>query len=527
MKSFVSITSPKWALIWNGIISLVLVFLHLHPADALADVKITHLSTPHGNLVSRAGSGKECGQYLIHCQVITLKGKVLFADFSATILAVYPSPSNPSLVTLEISNGGNCCPGYNYVIDFTTPSPIIIKDANFSEKLFQTENGISYTQFIGPDELGDPIYGLYRYVLGSGRPELLRKFAEYSMTPLQQKKYGSEILNDPTLRAPVLAAVGKSHFSSFRANMEIATDELHVDDRYVFSSGCMPHNCDGAGGLFVLDLDKKAAWAIEWEGENKVTLWGDLRKDDVTPIRAIGDWLKKNNLSWTMVRVAPPSLSVEEPYAPAKKEESASKPDLHLDASGKTTVDLSSTNTNREELSPVALFKLVAPSIFVVNAKRGNGDEFQGSAVAISANTLLTNCHVIDGASEINLTQKGVSYPVTLTSANIRADRCILQTTSQLRNYVPIRPYNELEIGEKVYSVGAPLGLELTLADGILSGKRTFSDSRLVQTTAPISPGSSGGGLFDASGNLVGITTFLLKESENLNFAIAAQEYLQ
>jgi S1-C subfamily serine protease len=48
---------------------------------------------------------------------------------------------------------------------------------------------------------------------------------------------------------------------------------------------------------------------------------------------------------------------------------------------------------------------------------------------------------------------------------------------------------------------------------------------RFVQTSAPISSGSSGGGLFDAHGNLVGITTFMLRDSQNLNFAIAAEEY--
>jgi S1-C subfamily serine protease len=168
---------------------------------------------------------------------------------------------------------------------------------------------------------------------------------------------------------------------------------------------------------------------------------------------------------------------------------------------------------------------MLSPSIFIVHAKKGNGDEFQGSAVAISTHKLLTNCHVVDGAAEIKLTQKEKQFDVSLISANVNADRCILQTSSQIENFVTIRPYDELEIGEKLYSIGAPLGLELTLSDGLLSGKRALSGERLVQTTAPISPGSSGGGLFDAYGNLVGITTFMLKGSENLNFAIAAQEY--
>ena len=67
--------------------------------------------------------------------------------------------------------------------------------------------------------------------------------------------------------------------------------------------------------------------------------------------------------------------------------------------------------------------------------------------------------------------------------------------------------------------------LENTLGEGIVSGLRKRRDVDLVQTTAPISPGSSGGGLFDASGNLIGITTFLLRDGQNLNFAIAADTF--
>jgi serine protease Do len=80
--------------------------------------------------------------------------------------------------------------------------------------------------------------------------------------------------------------------------------------------------------------------------------------------------------------------------------------------------------------------------------------------------------------------------------------------------------------GERVYSIGTPAGLELTMTDGLLSGKRLTSGQHFVQTSAPISPGSSGGGLFDEAGNLIGITTFRLKDSENLNLAISAEDYL-
>jgi S1-C subfamily serine protease len=63
----------------------------------------------------------------------------------------------------------------------------------------------------------------------------------------------------------------------------------------------------------------------------------------------------------------------------------------------------------------------------------------------------------------------------------------------------PLRLYADVKVGERVFTVGAPRGLELSLADGIISSKRTAADiGRYFPTSAPISKGTSGGGLFDA-----------------------------
>src|SRR5262249_45637494 len=108
----------------------------------------------------------------------------------------------------------------------------------------------------------------------------------------------------------------------------------------------------------------------------------------------------------------------------------------NVDALGKTVLTAAHAANSKTELSPIALFEMVAPSIFIVHAKRSNGDEFQGSAVAISAHTLLTNCHLVDGATQIGLTQKGRQLDVTLISADVDADRCVLQTSSEITSYV-------------------------------------------------------------------------------------------
>jgi S1-C subfamily serine protease len=94
-----------------------------------------------------------------------------------------------------------------------------------------------------------------------------------------------------------------------------------------------------------------------------------------------------------------------------------------------------------------------------------------------------------------------------------------------------VRTWDSLEVGEPLYALGSPAGLELTLSSGILSGVREQGNLKFVQTTTPISPGSSGGGLFDARGNLVGVTTLAVvgreKLNQALNLAIPAELYFQ
>ena len=120
----------------------------------------------------------------------------------------------------------------------------------------------------------------------------------------------------------------------------------------------------------------------------------------------------------------------------------------------------------------------------------------------------------------------GDQTPIEIVAANIEADRCVVRSRNlRLRPIAGIRPFDNLEIGETVYAIGNPQRLELTVSDGLLSGKRAAGELRLVQTTAPISPGSSGGGLFDSRGNLVGITTSTRRDAQNINFAIPAEDF--
>ena len=180
-------------------------------------------------------------------------------------------------------------------------------------------------------------------------------------------------------------------------------------------------------------------------------------------------------------------------------------------------------------LEGTALFKKLSVSVFKLEAPRSDGIS-QGSAVAVTEKQLLTNCHVVEGAIKLLLRQDKEQWPARVVRADPKSDRCVLESDHpKLTPVAGVRAYDSLEVGEKVYTLGSPSGLDLTLSDGIVSGRREEGALRLVQTTAPISPGSSGGGLFDARGNLIGITTLVLvgreRVNQALNFAIPADAF--
>jgi hypothetical protein len=192
------------------------------------------------------------------------------------------------------------------------------------------------------------------------------------------------------------------------------------------------------------------------------------------------------------------------------------------------------TPASSTAMEPQEVFAAVEGSIYLVLAAATPealvaGEGSLGSAVAISKHLALTNCHVVEDAPFMTLVDQAsgeeTEIEIELISADPETDRCILRADAWLRPIRAIRPASSLTVGERVYSIGNPSGLSKTFAEGLISGVREDEGVTLVQTSAPISPGSSGGALVDASGALVGITTFLLRDTQNLNFAISASAF--
>lgn len=176
-------------------------------------------------------------------------------------------------------------------------------------------------------------------------------------------------------------------------------------------------------------------------------------------------------------------------------------------------------------LTPADVFRVASPSVVVVVAADVSGIARKlGSGVAIGTDAVITNCHVIENSATIVVqTAEQRKLPARLVYADQKLDLCQLGVPLLGAPAAQLGSERSMSVGARVYAIGAPQGLDLTLSEGLISGVRTTRDGPLIQTTAPISHGSSGGGLFNDEGLLVGITTFYFASGQSLNFAVPAE----
>jgi hypothetical protein len=149
----------------------------------------------------------------------------------------------------------------------------------------------------------------------------------------------------------------------------------------------------------------------------------------------------------------------------------------------------------------------------------------QGSGFIISEDgRVVTNYHVIKtGTSAVVKLPNGAFFPVDGVLAFDRdRDIAVIKAHGENFHTIPLGDSSRVEVGDEVIAIGNPLSLESTVSNGIISGIRTVQEEggTFLQITTPISPGSSGGPLFNMEGQVIGITTMYLKGGENLNFAI-------
>lgn len=187
-----------------------------------------------------------------------------------------------------------------------------------------------------------------------------------------------------------------------------------------------------------------------------------------------------------------------------------------------------------EEKSNIAIFEASKSSVVFISTSQRVMDFWTRNVMMVPRGTgsgiiwdehghVVTNLHVISGASEANIRlADGRDYAATLVGASAAHDLAVLRIRVPVNPPapIPIGTSHDLQVGQKVFAIGNPYGLDWSLTTGIVSAldrSLTGDDGvviqHLIQTDAAINPGNSGGPLLDSAGRLIGINTAIYSPS--------------
>jgi hypothetical protein len=170
-------------------------------------------------------------------------------------------------------------------------------------------------------------------------------------------------------------------------------------------------------------------------------------------------------------------------------------------------------------LNPAQIAERSMPSIVHIKTNSQLGTGF----IVWEDGRIVTNLHVIAGANaaEITLTDGRSFKDVQVLAADRQHDLAVLRIPAKKLPVLPLGYTTAVKPGERVVAIGHPLGLENTVSDGLVSAIRVLDPKfTVLQITAPIAPGSSGGPIFNDRGEVIGVATRYSAEGQNLNFGV-------
>lgn len=182
---------------------------------------------------------------------------------------------------------------------------------------------------------------------------------------------------------------------------------------------------------------------------------------------------------------------------------------------------------SQQDLTPEQIYEKVNDAVVIVLAYDVNGKLInQGSGVVIDEEGyMITNYHVMKNASKVNIVHSELLFEnAELIGGDEESDILFIKIPKSDLSVIETPESDDVKIGQKVYAIGSPLGYENTISDGIVSGYRKFDKINLIQITASISPGISGGAVVNSKGELIGISTYTITEGQNINFAIPIRD---
>ncbi len=166
-------------------------------------------------------------------------------------------------------------------------------------------------------------------------------------------------------------------------------------------------------------------------------------------------------------------------------------------------------------------------SVFLITVRSDSGDVVgEATGFIIKDGKILTNKHVVDEGS-VYVHFGPVRLPAIVEKTDLINDLALLKVEGDLTFKPLTLSAVTPDPGTNIYAIGNPAGLERSISTGVVAGSRVMEGRQLLQITSPISPGSSGGPVFNAKGEVVGIAVGMLEGGQNLNFAIPASVVLR
>ena len=174
--------------------------------------------------------------------------------------------------------------------------------------------------------------------------------------------------------------------------------------------------------------------------------------------------------------------------------------------------------------TPQQIAQKVFASTVLLVMEDANGQPLGlGSGFFVQSDQVATNLHVVEGAARgyAKLVGHKAKHDIEgITAIDVKRDLVILKVSVLGVPTVSLGDSDTVLVGETTYAVGNPHGLEGTFSQGIISSVRTVGVDKLLQLTAPISPGSSGGPVLNGQGKVIGVSVATFRGGQNLNFAI-------
>jgi len=192
--------------------------------------------------------------------------------------------------------------------------------------------------------------------------------------------------------------------------------------------------------------------------------------------------------------------------------------------------------------SLATIYANVSRSVVLVQGTTSDGS-VQGSGFVYKFQdrmVVITNYHVVHDTSALSVTfSNGNGYPASVLGTDPYADLAVISVDAPATEFAPVKIVSSsaLRVGEPVIAIGNPYGLVGSLTTGVVSGLGRsiteedfaggFSIANIIQTSTPINPGNSGGPLLNAVGNVVGITTAIVSDSQGLGFVVPSNTILR